>query len=238
MTRPLIAVLPLYDDEKESYWMLPGYMKAIEEAGGIPVMLPLTTNEEIISSIANTYHGFLFTGGHDVNPDLYGEKKIKECGPVNHERDIMESKLFDQLLTLDKPVLGICRGLQLINVLLDGTLYQDLPSQFHGGSALNHSQKPPYTNPSHSVRIKEGTLFQKIINIESLMVNSCHHQGIKDLSSQLEAVAYADDGLIEAITMPTKRFVHAVQWHPEFTYHQEEYNFNLFRAFVDSCKNF
>ncbi len=226
----MIGVVPLFDEDRDSYWMVPGYMKGIEEAGGIPVMLPLTTDEEDIRTFAETFDGFLFTGGQDVNPAVYGEKAESVCGKPCDERDQMEKLLFAEILGLDKPVFGICRGIQLFNTLLGGTLYQDLPSQRH--SDINHKQKPPYDQPVHLVTIeKEGPLYS-IFHAETLPVNSYHHQAIKILSDQLVCAAKAEDGLIEAVYMPGKRWVIAVQWHPEFIFHRDPAHFKLFQEFV------
>lgn len=235
MEKPLIGVVPLYDFEKESYWMLPGYMKGIEDSGGIPVMLPLTTDKDNILRLADSFDGFLFTGGQDVNPELYGEEIRDLCGQICHERDIMEKILFERILELDKPAFGICRGLQLFNVLLGGTLYQDIPTEL-SNSEIQHSQKPPYTKPVHNVHIRKDTLLYEIVQTDSLQVNSYHHQGIKNLSEQLVPMAAAEDGLVEAVVMPNKKFLLAVQWHPEFNYGLDENNFKLFSAFVSSCK--
>ncbi|AKG34981.1 gamma-glutamyl-gamma-aminobutyrate hydrolase family protein [Paenibacillus durus] len=235
MERPMIGILPLYDKDKESYWMLPGYMKGIEDAGGIPFMLPLTSDIEIITKIANRFDGFLFTGGHDVNPEIYGENVEEVCGEMCKERDDMETALFKQVVDLDKPAFGICRGIQLFNALLGGTLYQDIPTQLR--SEVEHKQVPPYTKPVHNVYIEKGNPLYHIIQTESLKVNSYHHQGIKQLSEQLLSVAEAEDGLIEAVIMPQKKFIFAVQWHPEFNYKLDDYNFRLFEEFVRSCEN-
>ncbi|CAM4392730.1 gamma-glutamyl-gamma-aminobutyrate hydrolase family protein [Paenibacillus alkaliterrae] len=236
MVKPIIGVLPLYDKEKESYWMLPGYMKGIEDAGGIPIMLPLTSDAEIILKIANTFDGFLFTGGHDINPELYGEEVEDGCGEMCDERDIMESILFKQVTELDKPALGICRGLQLFNALLGGTLYQDIPTQLSVTVKIDHKQKPPYTEPVHNVYIVKDTLLYRIFQTDSLRVNSYHHQGIKKISEQLVTAAKAEDGLIEAVVMPDKKFILAVQWHPEFNYKFDANNNKLFLEFVRACK--
>ncbi|XJZ29023.1 gamma-glutamyl-gamma-aminobutyrate hydrolase family protein [Bacillota bacterium Lsc_1132] len=230
MAKPMIGVLPLYDEEKASYWMLPGYMRGIEEAGGIPVVLPLTTDKEVILSILMTFDGFLFTGGQDVNPHLYGEKAENVCGRPCDERDQMEATLFQQAIALDKPVFGICRGVQLFNVLLGGTLYQDLPSQFP--SEIIHKQNPPYDQPVHMVSIEKESPLYSIAKVEFLPVNSYHHQGIKKLSDQLVCAAKADDGLIEAVYMPGKRFVLAVQWHPEYMYQSDKISLRLFKELV------
>jgi putative glutamine amidotransferase len=234
MGKPMIGVLPLYDKEKESYWMLPGYMKGIEDAGGIPIMLPLTTDEDLIVRMANRFDGFLFTGGQDVNPELYGEKTKDVCGEICKERDMMEAVLFKHVVDMDKPALGICRGLQVFNVLLGGTLYQDIPTEL-SGSKLNHQQKPPYSEPVHDVHIAKDTLLYEILQSESIKVNSYHHQGIKNLSEQLVPAATAEDRLIEAVVMPNKKFILAVQWHPEFNYMHDDQNFKLFLEFVRAC---
>ncbi|OLO26633.1 amidotransferase [Alkalihalophilus pseudofirmus] len=235
MEKPLIGVLPLYDNEKESYWMLPGYMKGIEDAGGIPIMLPLTTDDNIILRLANTFDGFLFTGGHDINPELYGEELGDKSGELCFARDVMEAKLFKQVTAMDKPALGICRGLQLFNVLLGGTLYQDIPTQL-SHSNIKHKQNPPYSEPVHNVYIAKNTLLYHILQTDKLKVNSYHHQGIKNISEQLEPAATAEDGLIEAVVMPNNKFTLAVQWHPEFNYKFDDDNFKLFLEFVRVCK--
>ncbi|GAB6930504.1 gamma-glutamyl-gamma-aminobutyrate hydrolase family protein [Paenibacillus sp. JCM 10914] len=236
MQRPLIGVLPLYDSEKESYWMLPGYMKAVEHAGGIPVMLPLTTNAEMIKELAQRFDGFLFTGGHDVNPVMYGEAVGEWCGELCHERDRMESMLFAKVLELDKPALGICRGLQLFNILLGGSLYQDIPAQLQSDAMINHKQKPPYSTPAHRVQIEAGSLLHHVLQTDAIEVNSYHHQGIKVLSGQLSVAATAADGMIESVFMPIHTFVLGVQWHPEFSYQTEPYSDKIFFGFVNSCR--
>jgi putative glutamine amidotransferase len=237
MQKPMIGVVPLYDETKESYWMLPGYMKGIEEAGGIPVMLPLTTDRETILALADTFDGFLFTGGQDVNPMMYGEQAEAMCGKPCEERDQMEAILFERAVALDKPILGICRGIQLFNALLGGTLYQDLPSQLHSEKQIIHKQNPPYYQPVHLVTIEKSSPLFAILKEESIMVNSYHHQGIKELAEPLACAATAEDGIVEAVTMPGKRFVLAVQWHPEFIFQKEEKSLKLFKEFVRSISN-
>ncbi|TVP82552.1 MAG: gamma-glutamyl-gamma-aminobutyrate hydrolase family protein [Alkalicoccus sp.] len=231
MQKPMIGVLPLYDENKESYWMLPGYMKGIEAAGGIPVMLPLTADTDILEKTAAAFDGFLFTGGHDISPEMYGEEKEAACGETCWDRDRMEAVLFEKVTGHNKPVFGICRALQLFNVLLGGTLYQDLSKD-----VINHKQKPPYSRTVHEVTIEERTLPGSILQEKKIRVNSYHHQGIKELAAQLQPAAYADDGLIEAVVMPGQSFNLAVQWHPEFNYEEDSHSRALFQAFVDACR--
>ncbi|MEL7648668.1 MAG: gamma-glutamyl-gamma-aminobutyrate hydrolase family protein [Sedimentibacter sp.] len=235
MKKPMIGVIPLYDEKKESYWMLPGYMKGIERAGGIPVVLPLTSDADIIASIADKFDGFLFTGGHDVDPGMYGEKKEEYCGEPCSERDVMEEALFKRVIELDKPAFGICRGLQLFNVLLGGSLYQDMIIQREPKSNIEHRQKPPYDKPVHSVHIEKDTILYDILEKETINVNSYHHQGIKQMSKKLMCAAEAEDGMIESVYMSDKRFVLAVQWHPEFMFNVDDDNLKLFVEFVRAC---
>ncbi len=228
----IIGVMPLLDSERESLWMLPGYMDGIIRAGGIPVMLPLTDDEKIIRELADKCDGFLFTGGQDVSPSLYNQPKSEKCGEISDILDTMEGLIFKRVLDADKPLLGICRGIQFINAVLGGTLYQDIPTQIN--SRNEHHQKPPYNLPSHKVRIIENTPLYNLTGKTEIAVNSYHHQAIKDLADGLSVMAEADDGLIEAVYMPSKKFVWAVQWHPEFSFKTDKDSMKIFKAFISS----
>jgi len=229
----MIGVIPLYDEKKESYWMLPGYMTGLEAAGAIPVMLPLTGNQEVLLPLMEQLDGLLLTGGHDIDPGLYGETPRPECGTRCPERDRMETIAAEACLNADKPLFGICRGLQFLNVLLGGTLYQDIPTQKPG--KVSHQMTPPYNRAVHSVSVEPKTLLYEISGKEELAVNSYHHQGIKTLAPPLRAMAAAKDGLIEAAYHPEKTFVAAVQWHPEFSWQTDGDSLKLLTAFVLAC---
>ncbi len=232
--KPVIGIVPLVDEEKESLWMLPGYMEGILQAGGIPVMLPLSDDKEILRQLAGTYDGFLFTGGQDISPEMYGEKKLSVCGKCCDERDKMESVLFPIIYEMDKPLLGICRGIQVINTLLKGTLYQDIITQ--NPSDIEHHQLPPYNIPVHDVKIVKNTPLYKLLRKDVIKVNSYHHQAINILSSNLKPMAYSTDGLVEAVYAPEKKFIWAIQWHPEFLFKKDVNSRELFRNFIESCK--
>lgn len=231
---PLIGLVPLEDAARQSLWMLPGYMDGITEAGGLPLMLPLTQEEAAIRQLAQTFDGFLLTGGQDVSPALYGAKAHPRCGETCPARDAMESLLLREALQLEKPVFGICRGIQFLNAALGGTLYQDLPSEHP--SPEQHHQTPPYHLPAHQVHILPDTPLHRLLGKDRLAVNSYHHQAVRSLAPSLQAMAQAPDGLIEAVWMPSKPFVWAVQWHPEFSHETDPDSRKLFRAFVQSCK--
>ena len=228
MKKPVIGIVPLVDAGRESLWMLPGYMELVKAAGGVPVMMPLTEKADNIEVLLDLCDGFLITGGHDVDPACYGEEAMSECGELCPLRDRMERPLFLGAIERDKPVLGICRGAQLINAVLGGTLYQDLPAL--RPSAVPHHQMPPYHLPSHPVSLS-GPL-ARLLEADAIPVNSCHHQGIDVLAPELEAMALAEDGLVEAVYAPGKTFVWAVQWHPEFSCAVDENSKKIFRGFV------
>jgi len=232
--KPVIGLIPLYDDEKESYWMLPGYMKVLEKCGAIPMMLPLTTDAAILDQLLLHMDGILLTGGHDVGPKVYGEVPSEKCGTACELRDEMEGYLLEKALREDLPVFGICRGIQFINAYLGGTLYQDLPTE-HPTQTEHHMEKP-YDRPIHKVEVLEDTLLAEIIGAGEYGVNSYHHQAIKDLAEKLMIMAKSEDGLIEAVSVKGARFAMAVQWHPEFSYETDGNSVKLIQAFIDACK--
>lgn len=231
-SKPVIGVTPLYDDERDSVWMLPGYLDAVVACGGLPLILPLTPGEEDAARLVDLCDGILFTGGHDVDPALYQEERLSACGPVHAGRDALEFALLQRALVVDLPVLGICRGMQFINVALGGTLYQDLPTQM--AVAVSHHMTPPYDRPWHEVSLVPGTPLYFLLKKTSLQVNSYHHQGIRELSFQLSPMAYAPDSLIEAFYHPMKRFTWGVQWHPEFLWEADADEREIMQAFVDA----
>ena len=231
--KPVIGLVPLFDTKKDSYWMLPGYMEGIQQAGGIPIILPLTSNLEDLKTLVSICDGFVFTGGNDIDPKNYQEKASIYLGEIIEARDQMELELMQLVLKQDKPLLGICRGIQLLNVAMGGTLYQDLPSQY--SSTINHRQQPPYDRPSHEISLLQNTPLHHLLKQDKIAVNSCHHQAIKDLGKSLEIMAKSDDGIVEAVYIPEKHFVWAVQWHPEFSYLVNQESRDIFKAFVLSC---
>ena len=231
--KPLIGLQALVDEKRDSYWMLPGYFEGVIEAGGIPVMLPLISDEEDIGKLVEKFDGFIITGGHDVGPEVYGMTDETENVEPCTARDDMEVILLKKAMEADKPVFGICRGLQFINAALGGSLYQDIPMQFP--SEVNHRQPAPYDEPIHPVKLEEGSWLKNLAGCDIIMVNSCHHQGLKDLAEGLVISAKAEDGLVEAAEMPDKKYLKAVQWHPEFMHKKDEMSRKIFSDFVKAC---
>ena len=229
--KPLVGVMPLWDDEKDSIWMLPGYLEGLKEAGATPVIFPLTEDPEEISRLVDICGGLHMTGGHDVTPSVYGEEPLEDKVSCCRERDNMEKLVLDDAMKKDKPILGICRGIQLINALLGGTLYQDLPSQHP--SDIEHHQTPPYDVPVHDVIIRKVTPLFDCLGSERISVNSYHHQAVKNVAPGLEVMAESEDGIVEALYKPFYSFLWAVQWHPEFSYKTDSNSMKIFQAFVE-----
>ena len=230
--RPVIGITPIWDEFKESLWMLPGYVEGIREEGAVPVILPLTEDTGALDKCLDLCDGLLFTGGHDVDPSLYGEERIAECEAIAPVRDVLETYLLNGARERKMPVLGICRGIQFFNVAYGGTLYQDLPAQHPSG--IKHSMEKPYDAVQHYVDIVKGSPLHKLLGLTRLGVNSRHHQAVKQTATGLLPMAYSTDGLVEALYDPEMPFCWAVQWHPEHSFQTDEHSRRLFRAFVNA----
>ena len=232
--KPLIGVLPQVDEKREFLRMFPDYFDGIEEAGGIPIMLPLSNDEESIRKCVDICDGFLFTGGPDISPDYYGEVPINQSVVVLPSRDRLEMAMLEEAEKSGKPILGICRGIQVINVFHGGNLYQDLPTQHP--SETCHAQKPPFDEPAHKVTLTVGSPLQKLLGKKELAVTSRHHQAIRELGNGLTVMAVSEDGLVEAVCLPEYGFLWAVQWHPESTHKTDDTSKALFRAFINAIQ--
>lgn len=235
MKKPLIGLTPYHDTETNDILMRPTYLQVLKNAGAIPVILPLEASKEDLIQLTNTLDGFLFTGGPDVHPFVFGEETHAHCKNVSAARDQLELSLVPMILELRKPVLGICRGIQLLNIALGGNIWQDLSSQVNREFPIAHAQPFHYAIPCHTVSLAKDSLLAKISGKTSLKVNSMHHQSVKDLAPGLTAAAYSPDLLVEALEMPDYPFFIGVQWHPEYLWEKNEAAYRLFEAFVKAC---
>ncbi len=230
---PRIGILPLQNCEKQTLWINPLYFGGVETAGGLPVLLPLSQDPRHWENYVQSFDGFVFTGGQDISPGLYGQDILPQCNYQAPMRDSQELYMIRRLLELDKPVLGICRGLQIMNAACGGSLYQDLPTQ--APSSVVHRQTMPYDIPHHQVTIAPGSLLHRAIGHSHLSVNSMHHQAVRDAAPGLRVSALAPDGIVEALEDPEKRFFLGVQWHPEHLWQDYDSSKNLWAAFVSAC---
>lgn len=233
--KPTIGVVPLVDSAQNRLGMAPGYLDGLLQAGAVPVMLPLTEDSALIGQLVDQMDGFLLPGGQDVAPERYRAQPQPGCGEPCPARDAMEMRLIRAALRQDKPLLGICRGIQLLNVYFGGTLFQDLPTQHPQG--IDHRLPPASARPVHTVELVTGTPLHDLLHREKLPVNSTHHQAIRRLAPRLEVMALSEDGLIEAVYLPDYRFVWGVQWHPELNYAEEASSRRILDAFAHACKS-
>ena len=236
MKKPVIGLTPAHAIENDSVSLMPTYIRAVENAGGVPVIFPLELSVENLTVLVNLCQGFIFTGGPDPHPFLWGEDIHKGCGPISVKRDQMELSLLSIAMEQKKPILGICRGAQLINIGLGGDIYQDIDSQYHAVFPIAHHQPLPPTSTSHHIDVREGSLLEEISGTNGrIHVNSNHHQAIRKLAPNMVVGGIAPDGLIEEIERKDYPFLIGVQWHPEYLCETDNTSRNLFRRFVEVC---
>jgi putative glutamine amidotransferase len=219
MDSPLIGITSFTHLNQYGYPMnavMSAYIQAVAHAGGLPVLIPLGLEQNAYQAMFERLDGILFTGGGDVQPERYGGQEHHKVGDVDAERDRVELWLAQAVVDQNKPFLGICRGFQVLNVALGGTLYEDILDQKQ--AALKHDYYPdiPRNTLAHEVTIAPESRLAGILGLNATQVNSLHHQGIKRLASRLTPTAHAPDGMLEAYELPAHRFGLAVQWHPEW----------------------
>jgi len=238
MVAPLIGITTsvTVDRTPERAYVNGAYVRAIQAAGGIPVLLTPHFTPEVRAALWSRLDGLVLTGGGDIDPARFGEARRPAVDDVSSARDDLEIGLTHRALADDVPLFAICRGIQVLNVALGGTLVQDIPGELP--HALAHSQKAPRHEPTHAVKVMgEGTRLGRVLGTLEVNVNSMHHQAIKRLGEGLREVAWAPDGIVEGVEMPgDDRFVLGVQWHPEELVGHDPAARNLFAAIVDAAR--
>ena len=239
MKKPIIAITSSMDlnpnrlNDNRTMVSL-DYSNSVINSGGIPVILPITDNFEVIKEQVKYFDGLILSGGGDPDPNLYGEDCLQEIGDITPERDTFELAILEEFLRTKKPILGICRGLQLMNVFYGGTLYQDIK---YVDTNIQHKQKWLADLPTHDINILENNILFEIFG-KKARTNSFHHQMIKDLGRELTSIATANDGVIEAIQNKNYPFFYGVQWHPEMMASRGNLGMKkIFDKFIESCKN-
>lgn len=216
--------------------MWQSYLRALEMAGGAPLLMPITDRKSTLRALYEHIDGLLLAGGVDIDPVHYGEPPHPALGEIDAQRDWTELTLTPWALSDGMPVLGICRGIQTINVVAGGTLWQDVAAQVP--DALWHTYYPdyPYNRLSHSVQLVPDSRLAEILGVQELDVNSLHHQAVREVGADLRVTARSPDGMIEGIEGNGKGWVVAVQWHPEWLVDDDARMKRLFEVFVAACE--
>lgn len=211
------------------------YFQAIIRAGGIPTLIPFGMGPELQETFLARMDGMVFSGGGDIHPSFYNGHTHPLVDEVDTSRDQLEIEFFNQTVTAGKPFLGICRGLQLVNVALGGSLYEDILDQ--RPQSIRHQYSSDFSRNylAHQVMLEANSRISSLIPQPDIQVNSLHHQGIDQLASGLRASGFAPDGLVEAVELPGYSFGLAVQWHPEWLTDDPDMQ-RLFSAFIEACR--
>jgi putative glutamine amidotransferase len=244
MPKPLIGLTTEHlssgafdQPDQNAQGMLKTYLEAVTGAGGLPVLIPLSLDGADLQAVYERLDGVLLPGGGDIDPAYFHEAHHPKLGEVDLERDRVEVELVRRAVQDGKPLLGVCRGVQVMNVALGGTLYQDLPSQYPG-PLLRHAHPVrdfPRHHQAHPVQVEEDSQLARVLGTPIAQVNSRHHQAIKEVAPGAVVVARAPDGVIEGLEVPDHPFALGVQWHPENLQSQPEMK-ALFVRFVEASR--
>lgn len=233
--KPIIGISSFVEYDGDEYSVSMANAHALLQAGGMTVMLPHLEKKTDIDEMAQFLDGLYLTGGYDIDPTLFGEEPHPHLGVVDPARDIFELALVRKFLTLNKPILGVCRGCQSINIAIGGDVYQDIGAQIKE-DYLQHQQRAPKSHGSHYVDVTIGSLLHQVTGQKRLKVNSRHHQANRNVPFPLRVSGSASDGVIEAIESEVHSFVLGVQWHPEnMFFGGDEASRKIFSAFIEAC---
>lgn len=237
MSRPIIGITTAIEDSQ--LILRPHYIEAVTDLGGVPMLLAKNDSKETIKEQVESLDALYLTGGKDINPSTYDEEPHPKLEAVEHGRDEYEIEIIKYAFKRGIPILGICRGSQLLNSLTDGSMYQDLESQYEGDGLIQHKQKSDRDYLQHSLLIEKGSRLHKIIGKDKIRVNSHHHQANKAVDNKDFIVSgRAPDGVIEAFESTGETFIMGLQFHPEDAYKFDEPSKKILEAFISEAQTF
>lgn len=232
--QPLIGITCSFDDRDGRFFLARAYIDSVAEAGGIPLILPGTDKIKKLDSYLKVISGVLLAGGGDLDPSYFDEEPHPALGEITPERDRFEIMLANAAMEKKMPILGICRGIQVLNVACGGNLIQHIPAEIK--KPLKHSQSAPRAHPTHNITIDKDSQLADIFGVSALRVNSFHHQSVKEPAEGFRVSAMSSDGVIEALEALEYPFVIGVQWHPECMTVNDSKSRQLFKAFVEATR--
>lgn len=231
--KPLVGITAEVKEDG-SFYLPPVYAKAITQAGGIPIVIPLLPGEDL-EALCGRIDALFVTGGEDIDPSYYNADPHIHLGRITPNLDKMEFALVQKMLELDKPYMGVCRGLHMLNIVMGGSLYQSIHSQ-RKEPVMQHAQIAIRTHRSHPVKVKTDSRLYSLIQEDEFKVNSFHHQAVNEVGEHLRVVARATDGIIECVESTKHSFVFGFQWHPEeFALDGDEASQRLFKAYIQAA---
>jgi len=235
--KPLIGVTSGYDYEHNRVYIDDIYITSINKAGGIAIPLQVTQRRDILCRVLSVFDGFLISGGPDIDASYYGQQNTQLNGEISPLRDYMEVFLIRSAIKSNKPILGICRGIQVMNVAMGGELYQDISCKFIGNKQyIKHAQTAPKWYATHNINItSKKSWVYKSLNSEHARVNSFHHQAVSKLAPGFVSTSISEDGVIESIEYTNTTFAVGVQWHPERMWEKDDKFLGIFKLFVNNC---
>jgi len=234
--KPVIGITAAYDVEKGSSGVKDDYCDAIIHCGAVPIIIPVTEEKSMWAQYLEICDGIILSGGPDIDATYFGKCNMPYANEISPIRDSMEIFIAREAIAMDKPILGICRGIQVINIAAGGCIFQDIYAENNTDKMLiKHSQQAPRWFQIHNIDIQSETCLQRIFRRDTLKVNSFHHQAVSEVAPDFTINAIAEDGIIEAISQENKKFVLGVQWHPENLWRKDNTHLKLFERLVLVC---